>query len=356
MAKSSSAGSALSRAVQRTVEEIGVRRKAGYAKVVLAGQSFGGSITLEAADTTKDVWAVVAMAPGVRSLSASGSLDASITDRLLARLRAERIAVVFPRNDALFGNLVRGPSAEKALARRAIPYLLQDETTELQGHGGGTGGRFAYRYGRCLLEFLSAAAPNPGCFTCPAVEDPWTLVRELGLPTPFPRAVRDVRRLPEPLASLSGWWYGLMEDTIVAFALDDGTGPLRAAYRWVSNRPGAGVYDATIEDAKVKVVFQSKQLGDAARGWRRTADSAWVRSARLRYGYAPRRRTDRLPHFLMLTEMPAELRRSMCVSSCGCLWSISRKTFSSRACESTLCARIAPPDLTLGKTSSKYFG
>ncbi|MBI3107802.1 MAG: hypothetical protein HYY95_19915 [Candidatus Rokubacteria bacterium] len=55
MAKSSSAGSALSRAVQRTVEEIGVRRKAGYAKVVLAGQSFGGSITLEAADTTKDV-------------------------------------------------------------------------------------------------------------------------------------------------------------------------------------------------------------------------------------------------------------------------------------------------------------
>src|SRR3989454_2328284 len=77
------AGGPLHRTVQRTLEEVKAQRKLGYRKIVLAGQSFGGYVTLDAADEAPDIFAAVALAPGVRAGSATGRLDASITDRLL---------------------------------------------------------------------------------------------------------------------------------------------------------------------------------------------------------------------------------------------------------------------------------
>src|SRR2546422_1051418 len=85
------AGGPLHRTVQRTLEEVKAQRKLGYRKIVLAGQSFGGYVTLDAADEAPDIFAAVALAPGVRAGSATGRLDASITDRLLqsAKTRSE---------------------------------------------------------------------------------------------------------------------------------------------------------------------------------------------------------------------------------------------------------------------------
>lgn len=62
----------LYRAVQRTLEEVAARRREGYARVILAGQSFGGYITLDAAESSKDIHGVVAMAPGVRAIGGAG--------------------------------------------------------------------------------------------------------------------------------------------------------------------------------------------------------------------------------------------------------------------------------------------
>ena len=88
------AGGPLNRTAQRTLQEAAAWRKQGYRKIVLAGQSFGGYVSLEAADSTDDVDAVVALAPGVRSADASGRLDPAITDRILKRVKAGRLALV----------------------------------------------------------------------------------------------------------------------------------------------------------------------------------------------------------------------------------------------------------------------
>jgi pimeloyl-ACP methyl ester carboxylesterase len=255
------AGGPLYRTVQRTLEEVKTQRKLGYRKIVLAGQSFGGYVTLEAADESPDVFAAVAMAPGVRAGGASGRLDASIVDRLLQSTRAGRIAVVFPKDDAVFGNVVRGENANRILARGGLPYLLLDETSGLTGHGGGVGGRFAVRYGLCLAEFLSAPRLPGGRFTCQPSGDPGPVVRELLLPAAAdrPAITSDPAKLPDGLGRLTGLWYALVDETIVLFALVPTDGPkLRVVYRSSSSSRAGSVYDAEIRDGQVHVVLPQK--------------------------------------------------------------------------------------------------
>jgi len=246
----------LGRAVQRTLEEAKTQHKLGYRKIVAAGQSFGGYISLDTVDTSPDFFAVVAMAPGVRPGNASGRLDAAATDRILQRAKTQRIALVFPKHDAMFGNVVRGESANSILVQRGLPYLLLDETAELIGHGGATGGRFALRYGLCLAEFLTAPDAPSGRFTCPAVDE-WRVVRELLLRSNPPRPVRDAAELPVDIRSLTGWWYGVMGDTLILLGLVDGG---RLAYRWLASRDGSAIVSATVKDGRVRGVLANKAV------------------------------------------------------------------------------------------------
>src|SRR5207244_4963379 len=123
------------------------------------------------------------------------------TDRLLQSARTGRIALVFPKDDDLFGNVVRGASADRILAGRHLPYLLLDETSGLVGHGGGVGGRFAVRYGLCLAEFLSAPELPGGRLTCQPAGDPCPVGGGLLLPAPSdgPRLLTDPPRRPNGL-------------------------------------------------------------------------------------------------------------------------------------------------------------
>jgi pimeloyl-ACP methyl ester carboxylesterase len=252
-------GNTLYRTVQRTLAEAAAARKLGYRKVVLAGQSFGGYVTLEAIDTSPDIDAAIALAPGIRSRSATGGLDPSITNRILRRARVGRVALVFPKNDALFGYLVRGESAQAILARRPLPYLLLDETSGLSGHRGGVTGRFALRYGLCLAEFLAAPDLPAGRFTCPPVTDEWPLVRELLLPPPArrPSFVREASAFPAPVGALMGPRWAVLEDTVVLVApVDDGAGRVRLLYR--STGFGSGVFDAVVKDGVIHVVLSNR--------------------------------------------------------------------------------------------------
>jgi len=249
----------LARSVERTVEMVREQRNLGYRKIVLAGQSFGGLITLEAAETSGDIFAALAMAPGVTS--ATGRLDAAGTDRLLRSSKAERLVVVFPKGDELFGNVERGKSAEKVLATKNSPYLLLDETSGLTGHGGGAGGNFALRYGLCLIEFLSAPHVPPGRFICPPV-DSWAVARELMPARPkHVKILADPATLPEPIRRLTGLWYGLLGDTIVSFALVESNGAgLRAMYSWVAGTRGGVTANAVVESERVKVTLPNKAV------------------------------------------------------------------------------------------------
>jgi pimeloyl-ACP methyl ester carboxylesterase len=249
---------ALYRTVQRTLDEAKAFRKAGYRKVVLAGQSFGGYVTLEAIDTSPDIDGAVALAPGVRSGSATGRLDASITDRILQRAKVGRVALLFPKHDAVFNYLERGESAQAVLSRRPLPYLLLDETSGITGHGGGHTGRFALRYGVCLADFLGAPNPPGTRFTCPPVADESLIARELLLPPPSerPTFVREGAGFPEPVGALIGWRWALLGDSLVLVApVDGGAGRLRLMYRSTGFK--GGVYDATVKDGAIRATLSN---------------------------------------------------------------------------------------------------
>jgi pimeloyl-ACP methyl ester carboxylesterase len=249
----------LYRTVQRTLQEAASLKKAGYRRVVLAGQSFGGYVSLEAVDTSPDIDAAVALAPGVRAMGATGRLNPAIIERILQRAKVGRLGLVFPKNDALFGYQERGEGAEAILSRRAIPYLLLDETSGLSGHGGAVTGRFALRYGLCLADFLAAANLPAGRFLCPPAADQWPVVRELLFPPSSERLafIRDASALPEPVSSLIGFRWAMLEDTIILVApVASETGKLRLLYR--STGIGGGVFDATVTDGVIRAVLSNK--------------------------------------------------------------------------------------------------
>jgi pimeloyl-ACP methyl ester carboxylesterase len=250
---------ALYRTVQRTVEEAAAARKQGYRKIVLAGQSFGGYVSLEASDTVADIDAVAAFAPGSRPSGATGRLDATLVDRILQTTKVGRLAILFPKDDEVFNYIVRGESAQAILSRRSLPYLLLDETSGFSGHGAGHTGRFALRYGLCLADFLAAATLPAGRFTCPPSSDDWLVVRELLLPPPGKRAafVSEGAAFPDPVGSLIGPRWAVLADTVVLVApVDDGAGRWRLMYR--STGITGGVYDAIAADGVIRATLSNK--------------------------------------------------------------------------------------------------
>ena len=195
----------------------------------------------------------------MRSSSAAGRLDASVTDRLLQSAKVGRLALLFPKQDALFNYIERGESAKVILSRRTLPYLLVDETSDITGHGGGATGRFALRYGPCLADFLAAASLPGTRFTCPPATDGWPIVRELLLPPaePRPAFLRDGSGFPAPVGALTGPRWALIGDSLVLVGLiDAGSGQLRLFYR--STTSTGGVFDATIKDGAIHATLANK--------------------------------------------------------------------------------------------------
>jgi pimeloyl-ACP methyl ester carboxylesterase len=250
-------GGPLARSVERTLQEAAAQRKLGYGKVVLAGQSFGGYVALEAIDSAPDLFAAVAFAPGMRSSNAAGRFDPTTIEQILQRARVGRLALVFPKHDALLGAVARGERAQPILERRELPYLMIDETSDVSGHGGGVTGRFALRYGFCLVEFLAAAALPSGRFACPPPEDGWTVVRELLMPAGARRPdLADRSTLPASVASPAGPHWALLGDTLVLAAPVTDPRGLRLLYRSTTSR--GGVFDATITNHSIQAAISGK--------------------------------------------------------------------------------------------------
>lgn len=249
-------GGALERTVKRTLEEVAAQREAGYKKIVLSGQSFGGYVTLAAIDESPDIDAAIAFAPGIRSLGATGALDPTIIERILQRARVGRLAVVFPKDDALFGNIARGVRARPILAKRDLPWLMVDETAgEITGHHGGVTGRFAVRYGRCLAEFLSAATLAPGPIACQPGGDEARIVREL-LFSPAsrpPKFLVNPDGVPAELLALLGPRWALLGDTLAIIGPVDDRGKVRLMYR--TSPTTDGLWDATIADNAIRATL-----------------------------------------------------------------------------------------------------
>ena len=191
------------RHVKRTVEEVESATAKGYKRIVLAGQSYGGAITLEAARRIP-VYAIVPSAPGTGvSATSLGSpmIDAQGTAHLYDSLkdgRFERAVPILPFADEFASaSPERGARAREILTRRGIAFLPMDDiSTQLVGHGGSGSSLMHFAYGACVVAFLDPArTPTAGLNACGGG----------GLP-PSPDVLGETASL-KPMAMEGGTWW-----------------------------------------------------------------------------------------------------------------------------------------------------
>jgi pimeloyl-ACP methyl ester carboxylesterase len=188
----------------------------GYRSVVLAGQSYGAMISLEASAKSPDVDGVLAFSPGHGSDANQGAQGGREVYRNLNRYllntvsaqKGGRIVVLIADGDVLQPD--RGAGSGFGGQLRAVlgvtgrPYVVFDETSPIRGHGAGTTNQFSTWFGGCVLRFLDPAQPvAAGETTCPP-------------PSPVPRFLlpSDLKR-PTPGAAGPARWLGMWEGGFV---------------------------------------------------------------------------------------------------------------------------------------------
>jgi pimeloyl-ACP methyl ester carboxylesterase len=146
-------------------------KAAGYRAVILAGQSYGGAISLEANAKAGGIDGVLALSPGHGSDAGQGSTGQGDRYRNLNRYLLEalsgqkggRIVVLVAPDDHLhpdrsigsgFGNKMRA-----ALAASGRPHVVFDENGPIPGHGAGGTSRFSTLFGPCVVKFLDPSLP-----------------------------------------------------------------------------------------------------------------------------------------------------------------------------------------------------
>ena len=154
-------------------QEVAQARAAGYTRIILAGQGFGGGLALESAKTIDGLYAVIAFAPNTGDGLAS--LDRTYSQ--LREAKATRVVVLFPAGDAEVP-APRGTAARDLLnARAGLPFLLVDEDSGVRGNAGADSMAFGV-YATCMDYFLAPdAAPHAGEFRCGVDELPAALAR-----------------------------------------------------------------------------------------------------------------------------------------------------------------------------------
>lgn len=157
--------------VRRTIEEANTATAQGYKRIVLAGQSYGGGITQEAAREIA-VWAIVPSAAGFGTPD-GGAPGAGAPKTAQARsayrdTKAQRIVGIYPYQDALaLGSADRGQVLRNVAEERGLIYLPLDERSALIGHGGSSSAQMDFSYGACIVRFLDPAfEPKRGINTC----------------------------------------------------------------------------------------------------------------------------------------------------------------------------------------------
>jgi dienelactone hydrolase len=168
------------RHVADLVERIEKAHAQGYRRIVAAGQSYGGAISIEASARTDRLFGVLATGPGHGSDTCGGSATgarggarlADTVQRQLAdaisRMKAPRAIVVMAAKDECQGFNDPGPSIRAALAAAPGKFLFLDEAMPLAGHSAVFLAQFRTWYGECIQRFLDPDLEPAGKeTTCP---------------------------------------------------------------------------------------------------------------------------------------------------------------------------------------------
>lgn len=141
-------------------------RAAGYARVVVGGQSRGGWNALQVLDQPGLADAVVAVAPAAHGARGSPAWAWALDDllRIVAEARdtAARVVIATFADDEFDPDPPGRAAILRGLAPKVGGLLLLDRPPEVRGHGGGADAGFTLRYGGCLLEFVEARADRCG--------------------------------------------------------------------------------------------------------------------------------------------------------------------------------------------------
>jgi pimeloyl-ACP methyl ester carboxylesterase len=166
------------RHVQDLIERAKAARTQGYERVIAAGQSYGGAISVEANARSPGLfYAVLAASPGHGSDAVDDSvtrgayytLDKSLLDALAGQ-RSGRVVVSLPPLDAYHPNRDGDPIWPKVratLAAAGQPFVLIGEGSPISGHGAASTSKFSTTFGACIQTFLDPARTPSGETRCP---------------------------------------------------------------------------------------------------------------------------------------------------------------------------------------------
>lgn len=196
-----------SAALGREVEGL---KRAGYQRIVLAGQSFGAWLSVMVATQRDDIHAVIATAPaayGPVGPASSGQLNADQFYKLAENVKKARVMVFLFERDS-FDPGGRGEMLDAIFTRRNLPHVIVDRPVGLLGHGVGGSPGFARRFGTCMLTFADFKEVPAG-FSCdkvkPAVISRFITPRNMKIGEPPPNAAKG-------LAAFAGRWTGHFSD------------------------------------------------------------------------------------------------------------------------------------------------
>jgi len=222
-----------SRELVRQVAELKAK---GYRRIVLAGQSAGAWISLIAAGSSQDVYAVIALSPAHYGTDRPYvGMNASALYEYLDEIKISRVMLAFFKDDP-YDPGGRGPRSQQILAAHNVPNLVIDQPAGFSGHGSGESGLFYRRFSECWLA-VAADGPMPRRQDC---ETHWgeTPSGEIALPA----LVKATVAAASEIAPYEGAWWGTYtvgrEVALVITSAPDGR--LQARYLLGSMPAGVG--------------------------------------------------------------------------------------------------------------------
>jgi pimeloyl-ACP methyl ester carboxylesterase len=214
-------------------------RAMGYGRVVSAGQSYGGWISLNAAARNPGLLhGVVATAPAAYGSSASNHVAWQRNGEIVGiaeDIRATRVMAFFFDGDN-FDPGGRAKPIDKALATAGTPHLVIDRPAGHSGHLAADSKDFSRDYAACIAAFLDAQ-PIANEFSCDQAQVTTAQARDVvGLPT-------DIG--PDLSGSITPQWQGIWhgaydtgrEMVFLVTGLRDGQ--VRAVYGWGAHKGNA---------------------------------------------------------------------------------------------------------------------
>lgn len=161
-------------ALNRAIDKV---KKAGYRRIVLAGQSAGGFLSIYLGARRTDIEAVIATAPAVSGNLTDKKAEVTIKalkefDELFAVRRnpRTRIAVaLFSADEYEPSALQRATLLQRRAEEKGWPILLIDRPEGIYGHHAGQQVPFALRYRDCLLRFVDLPALDGGVHDCASI-------------------------------------------------------------------------------------------------------------------------------------------------------------------------------------------